>query len=303
MGSKRLKIYGFVSAAAIVSGVVTGCAGSSVSVKSAAPPIHTTGGVPTAGNGSVASGNTGSTDNSNGAPPSQVQVSIPGISAPVVATLPTNSTIPPDGAISVIGAVQPGQTPQPLINGVTTVMPTLAHGPKPMSAPSSAAPLEIYVDGHDSLLAVTSDFALPQALILVPGTHQICINGPFYFPSATFIPFLTVQQIEFDVIVVDTTPTGSTTPSTKTSTPTLSLGLPTNGSPVLGNSYVVTTTFDPFFNGYKGVLSLSATAQGDAWDLSQSKPITGGTATFRAVTSQKVVPGSGLALVKFAVTQ
>jgi len=279
MGSRRLKIYGFISAAAVVSGALTGCAGSSTSVQGLGGIIHTTGGLPN---------NTGSAPagSSSGSTPSQVQVTSTTYSGP--ATLPAQETVPADGGVTVL-------LPNvPIIAGASVGPKFHGKGNEPTTANN---PGEIFIDGSDTGIAVNSDTSLPSAIILVPGVHNIHVNGTVTIPGSNN-GTLTVSAFDFKISTVDL---GGTPAVCVSSIPKFVLAIPTNGSPLDGNGFKVSTTFDPYFNG--GSAGLGLVAAGGAWSVAQKQPIKNGGATFKANTNQSIIPNpGGLSDVAFSYT-
>src|SRR5476651_206286 len=121
MVSRKLSIYGFISAAAIVSGILAGCGGSS-SVAGLGGTVATTGGITTAPG-------TSATGAASSPTPQQVQVTT--ASGPVTGTLPAGESIPVGGTVAT---VPPGV---PFIVGLT--LATSFHGRQTVPTPAATS--------------------------------------------------------------------------------------------------------------------------------------------------------------------
>jgi hypothetical protein len=232
MVSKKLSIYGFISAAAIVSGALVGCGGSSSS-GSAPTPITTTGGIST-------NPGTSATAVTASATPQQVQVTTG--AGVVTGTLPAGESIPVGGSVGVIN------NNAPIINGLGLGARVLGQ----KAAPASGTQGQVWVDGVDTGLTVTSGGSLSGILLLAPGTHTVHAQGPFVIVSgSTFAPkTLTVGQFNFGVVVL--------TDGTPSIPSDLTLALPVNhGLLTPSTTYHVDTQYPSAFTGYTGKLIIS----------------------------------------------
>jgi hypothetical protein len=268
MGSRRLGIYGIISAAAIVSGLLTGCSGSGASVQGASPIVVGTGGI-------TNTSGTGPAGTSSGSTPSQVQVTVNGTVE--TGTLPANETIPASGIVATI------PTGVPIING-------LQFGPKfhgTKSAPTTGAQGEVDVDGVNTGLTVLADGSLSGILILVPGTHTIHAEGPFNIVNGT--ETLTVGQFNFGVLV-GTDGVGSV-PSA------LNFQLPANGGSLANGNFVTVTYPTPDFAGGTGTLTI----QYSGISVVKTQTVLSGMATYRSLTSSahSSIPAGGVDNVTF----
>jgi hypothetical protein len=283
MVSKRLSIYGLISAAALVSGVMAGCGGTSSSAPGANAVVNATGGVaPQAGN----------------APPTasspaaqQVQVTVGG--TPVFgggfATLPANETIGGAGIVCLIPG-NPNADPgtQPFINGMQFAA-VMKHKGQATAAIASD-PGDIYVDGQPTGVFVNSSGGLSGFLILTPGNHTIAVYGPFtLIDNALSGAQLTVTQFQFGVTV---NPDGiGSIPSS------LTMKLPANGGHLFGGYFVKETYPTPDFTSGQGSLILTYGSVTKA----QTKTINGGIADYSDpfADASDALPGSGVASVTY----
>ena len=197
MVSGRRYLYGLVSAAVVLSGVLAGCGGSG-SVKGIAPTVRTTGGVGS-DTGTATAGTTA------GGTPQQVQVTVSDGSTQT-ATLPPFSTVPSSG---VVGVVQPG----PILEGLTH--PSF-HGvvktPKATVKSFAETPYHVYVNDFDSGVTVDTGGSLTGFLILCPAesgpkSYKISVTGPFTLVNGA-TSSLTIGRFVFRVVVY---PDGSVT--------------------------------------------------------------------------------------------
>jgi len=277
MVSRRLGIYGFISAAAVISGALVGCGGSSASVQGVAGTVQTTGGLTT-------STQTFTSGVGSSTAPQQVQVTVNGSS--------TNATLPPGESISA-GQSVAVLPPTPIIAGLTL-------GPKTRSekaAPVSGAQGSVYVDGQNTGLTVTSGGALSGYLILVPGTHTVTAYGPFTIVGGSaFSPTtLTIGKFVFQVIVL-----ADGTPSVPSA---LTLNLPVNGGSLSHGSFVTAGYPSEFSPNYSGslIISYGGTTITKAQALTIN-PATGlATATYNALSQHPLIPTGGVDTVTFNV--
>jgi len=166
---KRLGILGAISVAAVVSGVLVGCSSSS-SVTPSSPTVDTTGGL-------TSNPGTGAPTGSSGKP-QQVQVTVNGQTEQ--ATLPPYETITSGENIAVL----PSTPGTPILAGLGYGTTAAVKKVKP-DAPGIQG--EVFVDGHDTGITVTSGGYLSGPLILVPGYHVIIAYGPWVIVSGNVL--------------------------------------------------------------------------------------------------------------------
>jgi len=159
MIGKRLGIIGTLAAAAMVSGVLVGCGGSSASVQGINVSVPVTGGVSNQG----ATLNTAVTASTS---PQQVQITAADGTTQTVVVPPGESFNAGDPAI----VLAPNQ---PILSGLT-VGPRV-HGGKPQQGGGS----QIYIDGLPSGVFLNAVGALTLGLLLGPGNHTMSVSGPF----------------------------------------------------------------------------------------------------------------------------
>jgi len=274
MVSKRQGIYGYISVAALISGILVGCGGSSASVQGIGAQIKTTGTVPNQ------SGSSTSGVSSSGAP-QQVQVTSGG--STVTGTLPPGESIPAGGSVCVI------TNADPIIQGLTV-------GPKfnkVKVTPMDGTPGEVDVDGQNTGLTVTASGNLSGILILTPGNHKITAWGPFNILSG-ITSQLTVQQFNFGV-VVKSDGIGSSPSS-------LVMQLPGNGGSWANGNYVTVGYPTPDFAAGSGTLTIVVDS---ARTISQKKLVQSGMATFKSFQTYKVgaqIPQNGIISVNYNYT-
>jgi len=284
MVSRKLGIYGFISAAAIVSGILAGCGGSN-SVEGLGGTVQTTGGVTT-------SSGTTATPVASSPTPQQVQVTT--ASGPVTGTLPAGESISSGQNVNVV------PSGVPIIQGLT--LGTSFHGKvsTPALAGSGAKPTtgaqgSIYVDGQNTGLTVDSDGSLSGNLILVPGTHTITAYGPFTIVGGSaFSPTqLTVGVFNFIVPVL---PDGvAAIPSA------LTLKLPVNGGSWAHGPYVRVTYPTPDFATSAGTLTIVVDA---TRTIADGQTFVNGQATYSSLGGSLIshtVPATGVVSVTFKV--
>jgi len=285
MVSRKLGIYGFISAAAIVSGILAGCGGSS-SVEGLGGTVTTTGGLTTA------SGTTAAPVTSS---PTPQQVQVTTASGPVTGTLPANEAIPAGTNVNVIPSGTPfivGLTLGPSFHGKQKTPAVSGSGSKP----TTGAQGSVYVDGADTGLVVDSSGALSGNLILVPGNHTITAYGPFTIVGGTaFNPTqLTVGVFNFGVPVHNDGVAGI--PSA------LALKLPVNGGSWFHGPYVRVTYPTPDFANGSGTLiivvdSTRTISDGQRFDSN-------GQALYKSLGGSLIshtVPANGVVSVTFNV--
>jgi len=270
MVSKRLGIYGLISAAALVSGVLVGCGGSSASVQGASPVVVTTGGITNTSGAGPAGGVTSSSA------PQQVQVTLSS-GATVTGTLPAGETIPAGGTIATIPAGVP------IIQGLT--LGPKFHGGH--SAPATGGQGEVWVDGTNTGLTVDSSGSLSGVLILVTGAHTIHAQGPFSI--VTGIQQLGVGQFNFGVVVLAdgnaSIPVG------------LNLRLPSNGGTLANGNYVTVTYPTPDFAAGSGSLFIGYSGI----TVTKTLAMQNGVATYNQLTpkTSSAIPQGGVDNVTF----
>lgn len=271
MVSKRLSIYGFISAAAIVSGALAGCAGSSSSVQGASPVVTTTGGITNTQGTSPAGATTTQ-------PGQQVQVTING--TPTTGVLPVGEVVPQNGIVATI----PSGTP--IIQGLQ-----LAKFNGRKGAPETGAQGEVDVDGVNTGLTVTATGELSGILILVPGQHTIHAEGPFAIVSG--IQQLTVGQFNFGLVVL--ADGNASIPSS------LEIRLPANGGSLANGNFVTVGYPTPDFAAGTGTLSI----QYSGITVNKVRPLANGAATYKQITSQadSNIPSTGVDNVTFNFRQ
>ncbi len=274
MVSKRLSIFGYISAAALVSGVLAGCGGSSSSVEGVSPVVQTTGGIPNA------PGNTATTVPASATTPQQVQVT--------------------SGGTTVTGTVPPGQptiTPSTVVNVTPANKPIikgLTDSPSNHQA-RSLHPLQISYDGGANYINtgvnVDGSGAIDGDLILTAGSIYLRVSGPFTIVSGTFpnIHQLTVQNFVFG-IVIDASGVSSIPAD-------LTMRIPSNGGTTTSGNYVNVTYPTPNFS--TGSATLVLTWPGVT--KIQSKTVVGGLCAYSDPLSDSsdAIPASGVTTVKF----
>ena len=283
MVSKRLSIYGFISAAAVVSGVLVGCGGGGSNVSGSSGTVNTTGGVGT-------TTQTFTTGVGSSTTPQQVQVTVNG--STVNASLPAGTTIPAGSNVAVI-------PPKPIINGLT-------RGPKVIgekAAPQSTIAFEVYDNGADTGVSVDSTGSLSGYLILIPGNHKLTATGPFTIVGGTgLVPSkLTMQAVTFGVPVL---------PSGIPAIPDyVNAKLPANNAKIAKGAFV-TAYYDPSFAGYSGTLTIKYGATTliknikFAVDTVATDPYVGDVfGTYNALSQHPAIPRAGVDSVEFDVQQ
>lgn len=287
MVSKRLSIYGFISAAAVISGVLAGCGGSSNSIQPAAGTVSTTGGLTTTSQ-SLATGVPASTS------PQQVQVT----GGPAI--LPAGQTIVAGQPFAVI----PAGTP--FIQGLSG--PKKGIGAK--SAPTTGAAGSIYVNGQDTGDTITASGALAEQLILTasssatPGSYTVIAYGPFTITGSTAsfgsTTELTVGKFIFNTVVLPDGTCGI--PSV------LNGNLPANGGSLAHGSFVAAGYPAEFASTYYGALYIVyagvtvSKSQQLITNSDSASPLDGLAAvTFNALNGHPGVPTTGVDSVTFTL--
>jgi len=281
MVSKRLSIFGFISAAALVSGVLIGCGGSSATSPAPSPSSYVTGNL---------KGATGSVTSFNPAT-QQVQVNVGG--SPVSAQVPVGET-PALGA--PIAVIPPGT---PIINGLTEQGAAggkvhLTPGFTPYHLFSSIDAGKSY---QDTGITITPLGALSGPLALTAGQNVILTTGgPYTIISGSFpaITQLTVQTFTFGLVV---------NAQGVASIPTFNGKLPSNGGTTAGTNFVQVTYPTPAFSTGTGTLTITGLVSGSKIE---TVGITAGSATYNDAFNngvQDAIPSGGVSTVQFMFTQ
>jgi len=279
MVSRRLSFYSFISAAAIVSGIMAGCGGGSANVQGLGGTVATTGGI------TNTSGTT-STNVSSSNQPQQVQVTVNGQT--ITGTLPAGESIT---AGQNVATIPPGV---PIIQGLT--LATKFHGKQvtpSVAKPQGGSQGQVWVDGVNTGLTVNSAGDLSGYLILTQGNHTITAYGPFAIVGGSaFAPTqLNVGQFNFGVTVLAdgdaSIPSG------------LNMKLPSNGGTWAHGPFVTVTYPTPDFA--TGTGSLTIVVDGSV-TIDQSRVMTNGVATYYslgATAGTHLIPSSGVETVTF----
>jgi hypothetical protein len=280
MVSRKLGIYGFISAAAIVSGILAGCGGSN-SVAGLGGTVATTGGITTT---------PGQSATGAGVSPSPQQVQVTTANGPVTGTLPAGESIPVGGSVATI---PPGV---PFIVGLS--LSTSFHGrqtvPIPgvngVAKPTTGSQGQIFVDGQNTGLVVNPDGSLSGFLILTPGSHTVTAFGPFTIIGSTTSQ-LTVGVFNFGVVVL--ADGVASIPSA------INMRLPSNGGSWAHGPFVNVTYPTPDFSVGTGELIIVVDA---ARTIQQTQSFNNGVATYSSLGSSLIshnVPAGGVQTVTF----
>jgi hypothetical protein len=286
MVSRKQGIYGFISAAAIVSGILAGCGGSN-SVSGLGGTVATTGGITTAPG-------TSATPVASSPSPQQVQVTT--ANGPITGTLPAGESIPANGSVATIPPGVPiivGLTLSTAFHGRQTVpVPTATGGAKPASGSQG----QVYVDGQNTGLTVDSSGDLSGYLILTPGTHTVTAFGPFTIVGGSGLAptQLTVGVFNFGVPVhsdgIAAVPTN------------LNMKLPSNGGSWTHGPFVTVTYPTPDFASSAGTLIIVVD---NARTITDGKVFTNGIATYNGFGNtfpgKSNIPNGGVQSVTFNV--
>jgi len=159
MISKRLGIIGTLAAAAMVSGVLVGCGGSSASVQGINVSVPVTGGVQNQGGSPT-------TNVSSSTSPQQVQITAADGTTQTVVVPPGESFSAGDQAV----VLEPNQ---PVLNGLT-VGPVHNGTVKPLGTGGHP----IFIDGLNSGVLLNAGGALVTGILLGVGNHTILVDGP-----------------------------------------------------------------------------------------------------------------------------
>jgi hypothetical protein len=288
MVSRKLSVYGFISAAAIVSGILVGCGGSN-SVQGEGGTITTTGGLPN-------TTATSSTTVPSSTQPQQVQVTS-STGTVITGTLPPGETITAGQPVSTI------PSGVPIIQGLTLSAPPNYHGTVTTPTPSNSkakpqvngTPYHVYVDNQDSGVTVDSAGDLSNYIILVDGYHTLTCTGPFYIVGGSiFSPTVLTIQNYFSFGVpctggVPAIPTG------------INLKLPTNGgSWAHGPSVTVTYSSPPFTTNAANLTIVVDSSR----TITEGRTLANGVASFYSLGASLInhnVPAGGVESVTFNV--
>jgi len=284
MVSRKLGIYGLISAAAIVSGILAGCGGSSSSVEGLGGPVQTTGGI-------TNSAGTSSTGVGSSSSPQQVQVQVGGQT--VTGTLPAGETIQANQPFCTI---PPGV---PIIQGLAPGTKYGHVGATPAATnakPTTGQQGQIWVDGQNTGLTVQSDGSISGYLILTTGTHTITAYGPFTITGGSaFAPAqLTVGQFNFGVRVL--ADGNGSIPSN------LNMKLPANNGSWAHGPYVIVTYPTPDFATGHGDLTIVVDS---ARTINQGRTLSSGVASYYSLGASMIshtIPANGVETVTFNYT-
>jgi hypothetical protein len=273
MVSKKLSIYGFISAATVVCGLLAGCGGSS-SVAPAAPIVATSGGLGNLpGTGPAGTVGTGQ----------QVQVNVGGQT--LSAVLPAGETIPSSGSIAVLNPTSPILSGLTLPSDLKVKTPPMYKG-----HPLTGGKGEVYLNGVDTGIAVTGNGLLSLPLILVPGSIEIEVVGPFLITDTNSGNTLTVDELTFVSIVSNN---GSS------AIPTLQCQLPANGNSFGGQCYVQCT----YPTNYPvGNTTLTISYRHGSVTVNKGISLKNGIADFKSLGTHPTLGSDGVDNVTFTFT-
>jgi len=287
MFSKKLSIFGFISAAGLISGALIGCGGSSASTSGSNPTVQTTGGVTTSTGNSSTSAPTSTT-------PQQVQVTT--ASGTVTAVVPPGQpAITPSTTLCVIPA---GTS---FLNGLTPGFKKPATGSvKPLQTTPAG---EVFVGytatgpwldtgvslGANSQLSSAMAFAAPATSFL---PNYMMVAGPLNVTGTAFnggtLTINTGFVLGF-VVFADGMP----------SLPgTLALKLPANSGTLAGGNYANVTIPSEFI----GAVGMSITWPGET--KNQTKFDTSGTVSISVSSSGNAsdnIPAGGVSTVALTI--
>jgi len=273
MVSKRLSIYGFISAAAVISGVLVGCGGGGGG-STPAPVVKTTGGV------SSTSGTTTTTVTTS-TTPQQVQVTAAGSATPVTAIVPPGESFTAGTPVAVVNNTAP------IITGLSLAPKTVGE----KAAPASGTQGQLYIDGvFSGVTIVNGSFSSP--FVLTSGPHKLEAFGPYTITGGSvFAPTtLTVGNLIFGVQV-----SAAGIPSFPSS---IALVLPENGGTLTKANSVSLTYPSPFLTN-----STTLTVV-DASGVSYAEPVVlaNGSAKYTLVHStSRPIPAAGISSITFNV--
>lgn len=273
MVSKRLSIYGFISAAAVISGVLVGCGGSGGG-GTAAPIVKTTGGV-------TSTSGTTTTDVTSSTQPQQVQVTAAGSATPITAIVPPGESFTAGTPVAVVNNTSP------IINGLALAGKALGE----KSAPATGTQGQLYIDGvFSGVTIVNGSFSSP--FVLTSGHHTLTAFGPYTITSGSvFAPnTITVGKLTFGVLV--STAGIASLPSS------IGLALPPNGGTLTKSNSVTVTYVSPYLSSST---TLTVT---DASGVSYQEPLvlSNGTGKYTLVNSvSRPIPTAGISSIVFNV--
>jgi hypothetical protein len=284
MVSKRLSIFGFISAAGLVSGALIGCGGSSATTSGQNPTVQTTGGV-TASSGSATTPAPTSTT------PQQVQVN------------GTTAVVPPGQPAIAVGStvcVIPAGTS--FLNGLTPKFDHPATGTvkKLTTAPAG----EVFVGytssgpwfdtgvniGANAQLSSAMAFAAP-ATSFAP--NYLMVAGPLTISGTAFNGGTLSINNSFVLGFVVFADGTSSLPGT------LALKLPANGGTLAGGNYANVTIPTEFLGGVTMTLTWPGVTK------SQTKLDTSGTVSISVATAgggpSDAIPSGGISSVAVTI--
>jgi hypothetical protein len=290
MVSKRLSIFGLISAAAVVSGVLTGCGGSSATTANTTTSVPQTGtiqattGAPTQSLGTSATSQTvPATVNGQ-----QVQVTVPP-GQPAISTSSTLAVIPAGTAI-LGGLSAQFNTPA---TGVSKPQTTAGGGEVYIGYSRSGPWLDTGVNiGANGAIPVPLAFVAPTTS--TPSGNWLRISGPIQIVgNASNSGTLNITgslTLGFNVFN-----SGLTTIPT-----TLSVKLPANGASCANGDYA-DVVLGPTFSGY-GTLDIWWPNNGS---LTQTSYINAGAVDFAVHgkgSAKDIIPSTGITGVDFELT-
>jgi len=265
MISKRISFFGILVGAAVVSGLLAGCGGSSASVQGINPTVSATGGAPSQSASSTTSVPQSTT-------PQQVQVT-QADGSQVNAFVPAGESFTAGTPVAVLPASVP------FINGLTFA---------PKSKISNQSTIHaVYVDGQLSGVVVNADGSLSGFVILTQGVHTVTTTGPFDLGNGNNT--LTIGAFSFGVTVM--ADGGASIPNT------ITMRIPANGGSTANGNFVNVTYPTPEFANGQGSLILT-------WPgvtKSQTKNIVNGKVNFSDPLSDSsdIIPAGGVSTITF----
>ena len=286
MVSKRLSIYGFISAAAVISGVLVGCGGSSGG-GTAAPIVKTTGGI-SSGSGTTTTTVTSSTQ------PQQVQVTAAGSATPVTAIVPPGESFTAGTPIAVVN------NNAPIIKGLSIPK---TNGEK--GAPASGSSGQLYIDGTFSGVTIVNG-AFSSPFVLTAGPHILEAFGPFTITGGTvFAPTtLTVGTLSFGVKVTNVTSALGTVSAIPSFPSALTLLLPINGGTLTRGNQVAVTYPAPYLTNSTSLTITNASdgTAGSGQSYAETVVLAAGKGSYTLVHSNtRPIPAAGVASIVFNI--
>jgi len=279
MVSRKLHVSSLILAAALISGALIGCGGSSATTSNAGGSIQTTGGVTTTTGNSTTSGSSST---------SFQQVQVNTSAGPITGVVPPGQ--PAFTPSTILGIIPAGQ---PFIAGMsTTKFQKRAPGANPINISYNQGATWSYSGSN-----VQPDGSINPPIVYVAGTKSwLQAVGPFTFVGGTvFKPaVLNVQQFIFG-IVVDATGAVSIPVAAN-------YKLPVNGGTLAGGNFAQ-VTYTPNFatgSGYFAVSWAGVTKH-------ETEAVTNGTVQFQSShlvgPASDNIPGTGVDLVECLYNQ